>query len=75
MARIKCPALGCGSHDCTPLTEGKRYKAGKGAVGGVIGAFALGPVGALAGAATGFNGRKKVKFMCNKCGKVFEVKL
>lgn len=76
MAKIKCPGFMCGSTDVTPLAEtGKKYKAGKGIVGGAVGAVALGPVGLLAGAATGFNGKKKVKMMCNKCGKVFEVKL
>ena len=76
MAKIKCPSITCRSTGCTPLVEtGKKYKAGKGIVGGAVGAVALGPVGLLAGAATGFNGKKKVKMMCNKCGKVFEAKL
>lgn len=75
MARVKCPSPFCGSTNCTPITESKRYKAGKGAVGGVIGALALGPIGAAAGVAAGFNGKRKVKFMCNKCGKIFEVKV
>ena len=75
MARIKCPNLLCGSKNCTPITESKKYKTGKGIVGGAVGAVALGPIGLLAGTASGFNGRKKVKFMCNKCGKVFEVKV
>ena len=75
MAKVRCPALGCRSTDCTPLTEKNKYKAGKGIVGGAVGAVALGPVGLLAGAASGFSGKKKIKFMCNKCGKVFEMKI
>lgn len=76
MAKVRCPALGCRSTDCTPLAEkGKKYRTGKGIVGGAVGAVALGPVGLLAGAASGLNGKKKVKMMCNKCGKVFEIKV
>ena len=75
MAKIKCPSIMCGSKECIPITESKKYKAGKGIVGGAVGAVTLGPVGLLAGAASGFNGKKKVKFMCTKCGKVFEVKV
>lgn len=75
MARITCPRITCRSHDCTPVAEKKKYGVGKGIVGGAAGAALLGPVGLLAGAASGFNGKKKVKMMCNKCGKIFEVKL
>lgn len=75
MAKIKCPNIACRSTLCTPLVEKNKYKTGKGLVGGAVGAVALGPVGLLAGAASGFSGKKKVKFMCNKCGKVFEVKV
>ena len=75
MARITCPPITCRSHDCTPVTESKRYKTGKGLVGGVAGGLLLGPIGAAAGLASGMNGRKKVKFVCNKCGKIFEASL
>ena len=75
MAKIKCPKLTCHSTDCIPLTDKKKYSTGKGVVGGAIGAFALGPVGLVAGAASGLNGKKKVKMMCRKCGNVFEVKV
>ena len=75
MARVRCPKITCRSTECTPITEKNRYKTGKGIVGGAVGAFALGPVGLLAGAASGFSGKKKVKFMCNKCGTIFEVKI
>lgn len=75
MARVVCPGFLCFSTDCTPLTESKRYKTGKGIAGGLIGGSLLGPVGAVAGLASGMNGKKKVKFVCNKCGKIFEVKV
>lgn len=76
MGKIRCPSITCRSTNCTPLAESsKKYKAGKGVVGGAVGAFALGPVGLIAGAATGLNGKKKVKMMCNKCGKVFEINI
>lgn len=75
MSRIRCPRLTCKSTECIPLTEKKRYKTGKGLVGGAIGAVTLGPVGLVAGAASGLNGKKKVKMVCTKCGKVFEVKV
>ena len=53
----------------------KKYSAKRGIVGGAVGGLLLGPVGALAGAGTGFNGKKEVKFMCQKCGNVFTVKM
>ena len=73
--RIQCPKWTCRSTECIPLAEAKKYSVGKGAVGSAIGAFALGPVGLAAGVLTGFNGKKKVKMMCTKCGNIFEVKL
>lgn len=75
MARIKCPKMFCGSTDCIPVTERKKYKAGKGIVGGAVGGAILGPVGLIAGAATGINGKREVKSVCQKCGKVFTVKM
>ena len=75
MAKVKCPKLFCGSTNCVPVSQAKKYKAGKGIVGGAIGAALLGPVGALAGAGTGFNGKREVKFMCQDCGKMFTVKM
>ena len=73
--RIQCPKFTCRSTECIPLTESKKFSAGKGALGSAIGAAALGPVGLAAGVLTGFNGKKKVKMMCTKCGNVFEVKI
>ena len=73
--KIQCPNWKCKSVECVPVSDGKKYSAGKGIVGGAIGASLLGPVGLIAGAASGFNRHKKVKFMCTKCGTVFEEKI
>lgn len=75
MARIKCPRMFCGSRNCVPVSQAKKYKTGKGLVAGAVGGAAFGLVGALVGAGTGFNGKGKVKFVCQDCGKVFEVKM
>ena len=48
---------------------------GKGVVGAVVGGAILGPAGTIIGAGTGLNGKRKTKFVCQQCGKVFEVKL
>ena len=75
MARITCPRITCRSHDCTPVGAKNGYKTGKGLIGGAAGGLLLGPIGAVAGLASGINGKKNVKFVCNKCGKVFEAKI
>ena len=75
MAKIKCPAWGCGSTNVVPVSSKKNFKAGKGLIGGAIGAAAFGPLGGAVGLASGLNGKKKVKFVCQDCGKVFEVKM
>ncbi len=75
MATIRCPRWSCRSTDCVPVTQGKKYKTGRGLAGAAVGHALFGPVGALVGAGTGFNGRRKIKFVCRQCGKVFEAKL
>ena len=75
MAKIKCPRFSCRSTNCVPVAQNKKYKTSKGIVGGAIGGALLGPVGLLAGAASGINGKRKVKFVCQDCGKVFEVEM
>ena len=72
--KIKCPKWGCGSIECVPITDGKKYSVVKGVAGAAAGAF-VGGFMAIPGALAGFAGKKKVKFMCTKCGNVFEVKL
>jgi hypothetical protein len=75
MAKVKCPGFFCGSTNVVPVSTKNNFKVGKALVGNTIG-FALGgPVGGIIGAATGFNGKKKVKFVCQDCGKVFEVNM
>lgn len=75
--KIRCPVWRCRSTDCLPVKQ-QTYKAGKGIALGITGA-ALAPVAApvfaAAGVLSGFTGKKKVKFVCQKCGRVFEVKL
>ena len=75
MARIKCPRITCRSTNCVPVSQKKKYKASKGLFGAAIGGAVLGPIGAMAGAGTGLNGKRKTKFVCQDCGKVFEIKL
>ena len=75
MAKIKCPRITCRSTNCIPVAQDKKFKAGKGLIGAAVGGVLLGPVGAIAGAGTGLNGKRKTKFLCQECGKVFEVKL
>lgn len=72
---IRCPKWSCGSTEVAPVNTKKKFSVGKAVVGNTVG-FALGgPVGGLIGAATGFNGKKKVKFVCMKCGTTFEAKV
>ncbi len=75
MAKVKCPKITCRSTNCIPITENHKYKKGKGLLGAAIGGALLGPAGALIGAGSGLNGKHKVKFMCQDCGNIFEVKM
>lgn len=75
MSKIKCPAWGCRSTNVVPVSTKKNFKKGKGLIGGMVGGALLGPLGGAVGVATGLNGKKKVKFVCQDCGKVFEVKI
>lgn len=74
--KIKCPSLLCGSTNVIPVDTKKKFSFGKAIVGNTVG-FALGgPVGGVIGAATGIKGKNgKTKFICQECGKVFEVKI
>lgn len=76
MAKIKCPAWGCGSTNVVPVYTKKKFSVGKSLVGNTIGCIVGGPVGGVVGAATGIGGKNgKTKFVCQNCGKVFEKKI
>ena len=72
---IKCPRFGCDGVG-VPADTKKKFSFGKAIVGNTVG-FALGgSVGGIVGAATGVKGKNgKTKFVCSKCGKVFEKKI
>lgn len=67
MGKIRCPKLLCNGTG-VPASTKKNFSVGKAVVGNTVGFLAAGPVGGLVGAATGFNGKKKVTFVCTKCG-------
>ena len=75
MASVKCPIWGCGDIGITADTK-KKFSFGKAIVGNTVGYALGGPVGGIVGAATGIKGKNgKTKFVCSKCGKVFEKKI
>ena len=63
---VKCPK--CKSLDIIPISQDKKHSLVKGLVGGAV----FGVVGAAAGL---MNGKKKVTFRCNECGRVFTEKV
>ena len=71
---IKCPKMFCGGIGI-PASRKQGFKVGKAVVGNAIGFGLAGPVGGLVGIATGFNGKKKVQFVCSKCGHVWTEKI
>ena len=75
MARIHCPSLFCGSTNVVPVSQSKKYKVSKGLIGAAVGSALLGPIGGVVGAGTGLNGKRKTKFICQDCGKIFELKM
>lgn len=75
MSKVKCPNMFCRSTNVVPVTSKNNFKKGKGLIGGAVGTVVGGPILGAVGVATGFNGKKKVKFVCQDCGKVFEVKM
>lgn len=75
MSKIKCPNLRCRSTNVVPVSSKNNFKKGKGLIGGAIDATIGGPLLGAVGMATGFNGKKKIQFVCQDCGKVFEVKM
>ncbi len=73
---VKCPRFGCNGVGM-PVDTKKKFSLGKAIAGDIVGGVLFGPIGAaVAGAAAGVNGKNgKTKFVCNKCGKVFEKQL
>ncbi|HJC65325.1 MAG TPA: hypothetical protein H9931_01205 [Candidatus Enterocloster excrementigallinarum] len=71
---VKCPRWGCNGIGI-PVDTKKKFSLTKAAAGNIVGGF-LGPAGAIAGTMMGVNGKNgKTKFVCSKCGKVFEKKI
>ena len=73
--KVKCPR--CKSIEFQVVGTKKKFSLGKAIAGDIVGGVLFGPVGSVvAGAAAGVNGKNgKTKFVCNKCGKVFEKKI
>lgn len=75
MSKVMCPRWSCDGIGL-PVDTKKKFSFGKAIVGNTIGGVLGGPVGAVVGAATGIKGKNgKTKFVCQKCGNVFEKKI
>lgn len=72
--QIKCPRWTCDGVGI-PASQKKNFSVGKSIIGNAIGFCIAGPVGGMVGAATGFNGKKKVTFVCSKCGNTWTEKV
>ena len=73
--KIRCPSIMCRSTNIVPIDTKKKFSFGKAVVGGCIGSL-INPIGTAVGMANGIHGKNgKTKFVCQNCGKVFEVKL
>lgn len=71
---VKCPKWGCDGVGI-PVDTKKKFSFGKALVGNTVGGL-FGPVGAVVGTATGIKGKNgKTKFVCSKCGNVWEKKI
>lgn len=72
--KIKCPKMFCDGIGM-PIETKKKFSVGKSIVGNTVGGL-FGPAGAIAGTMMGVNGKNgKTKFVCSKCGKVWEQKV
>ena len=75
MSTIRCPKWTCDGVGI-PIDTKKKFSFGKAIVGNTVGGLLFGPVGAVVGAGTGINGKNgQTKFICQKCGFVFEKKV
>ena len=73
---IKWPKFGCGGVG-VPVDTKKKFALGKAVTGSILGAAVGGPIGsAIGGTMSGVKGKNgKTKFVCSKCGNVFEKKI
>lgn len=73
---IKCPRWGCNGIG-TPVDTKKKFSFGRSLTGGALGCLVGGPIGGcVGGVMNGIKGKNgKTKFVCSKCGKVFEKKI
>ena len=67
MGKVKCPKFGCHGIGI-PAAPRKGFSFGRAIVGNTVGGILGGGFGAVVGTAAGFNGKKQVTFVCNKCG-------
>lgn len=75
MSKTKCPKFLCDGVGIPAVTD-KKFSAKKAIVGNAVGGLLFGPVGAIAGACTGVNGKNgKTTMVCNKCGNTWTTKL
>ena len=75
MAQVRCTKWGCDGVGI-PVDTNKKFSFGKALVGNTVGGLLMGPAGAVIGTATGIKGKNgKTKFVCQKCGNVFEKKI
>ena len=75
MGFVICPKWTCDGIGI-PVDTKKKFSFGKAIVGNTVGGIFFGPVGAIVGTATGIKGKNgKTKFVCQKCGYVFERKI
>lgn len=75
MSVVKCPKWGCDGVGM-PVDTKKKFSVGKALVGNTVGGLLFGPAGAIVGAGAGIKGKNgKTKFVCQKCGNVFEKKI
>ena len=73
---VKCPCWGCDGIG-VPVDTKKKFSVGKSLTGGLLGYAVGGPIGsAIGGTMNGIKGKSgKTKFVCSKCGKVFEKRI
>lgn len=73
---VKCPKFFCDGVGI-PVDTKKKFSFGKSITGSALGLLVGGPVGgAIGGTMNGIKGKNgKTKFVCSKCGNVFEKKI